>query len=551
MGSIDQRTLLEVDTGKDNNSLYRAIYGASKYYINQANIPEDLSIQIYKAISKNQSQSQSLNENTFISSLRNYLSSTVKFYYEKSPNKIKLQDLYINEETYNNVLDKLFGTHEAFKALYGPNNEGSFETAENKFYADLGEKIVQNNKPSQIEISALINLLSDLNYQLLTKIPTKNTDLISDNKFRLYISLKDSRYMYFTLTDEQNIKIGKPQVHMPTDLTNVNVKNSQPVYNFKKIYDTVDYFKIGVNRHQQFLNKYNLEKQIYHDTNLQTSIANVQTSVLTLDVDLNYQIDQRSLEQIKQSQKLFTQIQEMNAKNTMKLLEKTQEADEQIMNFLQYGLKSLTQTQQENIANLLLELHQGLQIQAFNANKNMMELNVSSMSGFLSLQSSIRENGENISKTLFELNKIQIEGFGSIKVNIETLLGQVKAVAKVTESVKPQLATVQNEIESELTKLAAFIEKLQRALAIETDKREKAIKAEQEMRHAQIMAEGAVRAGTDAKLYEQIAIEKRSIFDTIRSDWDASVAAKRLDNLEKTLAEAEKSVRLLRTAVNV
>jgi hypothetical protein len=230
-------------------------------------------------------------------------------------------------------------------------------------------------------------------------------------------------------------------------------------------------------------------------------------------MDINYKLDKQGIEQMKHSLKIYTQIQEMNTKNTMKLIERTQEADNQIMELLQVGLKRLSHVQEETIANLLLELHKGLEIQKITAQRNMLELSVTTTEGALSVQKSIRENGEAMEKALHDLSKLQIEGFGTIKTNMVTLLGQLEATAKVTESIKPQLGAVKNDMERELLKIDSLIEKLKLQIEFETQMREKALAAETKMRDAQISLEIANRQEDVLNLYDTIYEEKQGIYE--------------------------------------
>lgn len=506
--------ILEVDVGYTNESYYLGIFGAMKYYREANGNSVDSTNELIAAYESKAVEKKPVKEKEFISMTRNYLSARIKLYYEKGP-FIKFETIYNDEKIYKELGLEILYTYTNFKGLYNPDSNGNYLKAENSFYSVLGEKIQAGGKNTVIEINALKNLLLDFNYIVIAKRPERPEQLtaIETGKRHLYIiNQLEGPCHYFTLTDADKIKVGNPIVSAPKLHTSTTEKNAVPTYDFNKIYDTVDYFKIGVNRHNQFLNKHNLEKQLYHDNNLLTSINNVQTSVTTLDNDINYQLDKQGIELMKQSLKMYTQIQDMNSKNMMKFIELTQEADKQIMELLQVGLKKLTRTQTENIENLLLELHRGLEFQKITTANNMLDLNIATKTASSSVQKSIRENGEAIQKALYNLDKQQIEGFGSIKTNLVKLLGQLEATAKLTESVKPQLASVKNNMERELLKVGSLIERLKQQLEFETQKREKAIKAEQDMRHAQIELEIANRQGDVSDLYDTIYEKQEEVY---------------------------------------
>jgi hypothetical protein len=300
-----------------------------------------------------------------------------------------------------------------------------------------------------------------------------------------------------------------------------------------------------VNRHNQFLSKYNLEKEIYKNKNLNTQIQNVEMHLQSVALELMYKIDQKSLDIMKTNERIYKQILDMNIKNTTKLIEKSQEVSEQIMIFLQEGIKRLSYTAQENVKILLLELHKGVQAQAFTLQKFNLDREIMSIENFLNIQKTIRTNSQIIEKSLFEIQKKQVMGFGSIKSNIEMVLGEVKAVTKVGEAVNPLILSTKNDIETEVVKLQAYIQKLERLIAEEGQKRERAIKAEQDMRDAQIKLETQIRAGEDYNLLTKILQEKQSVHEQIKKEWEDSLRGQQIDKLTKDLLEAQQALQYL------
>lgn len=550
MDSIDKRKILEVDVGNDNNSFYRALYGALKYYVDSNNNTNDRSLAVYEWFKlrpeEGKSLASSIKENVFIQDLRNYLSSTIKQYAEKA---ITFKDLYNNvRNKYNeSELDNVYGSHKAFQTQYRPDEDGDFTSAENKFYVDLGEKVRSGFKLTKIEIVALLALLKDAGYIINFTKPQQNRDLtnITSSRANIYITKSNDKYSYFTLTDSQNIQIGEPVVIAPIISEAVMEKNSQPVYNFNKIYDTVDYFKLGVNRHNQFLSKYNLEKEIYKNKNLNTQIQNVEMHLQSATLELIYKIDQKSLDIMKMNERIYKQILDMNIKNTTKLIEKSQEVSEQIMIFLQEGIKRLSYTATENLRILLLELHKGIQSQAFTLQKLNLDREIMSIDSFLNIQKSLRTNSEIIEGKLFEIQKTQVEGFGAIKDNVEMVSGEIKAVTKVGEAVNPLILSTKNDIETEVVKLQAYIQKLERNIAEEGQKRERAIKAEQDMRDAQFNLERKIREGEDYKLYTTILQQKQLVHEQIKKEWEDSLRGQQIDKLTKDLLEAQQALQYL------
>jgi CRISPR/Cas system CMR-associated protein Cmr5 small subunit len=404
MGSVAERTLLEVDVGKDNNALYRAIYGASKYYIQPDNQEKDLSAYLYKWFSEKPEEAP-VSEDDFVQGLRSYLAPRLKFFYDKAPDtKFTIKEIVENEKSYMDAgLDKPFGKHTTFKTNFVM-VDGTYEKAEQDFYTELAKFVKTNNNPQSLfEIEALKAGLSSGGVKVITEKPENVAALVtSTQEYQIFIQKKANTYRFYTLTDERSVKVGKPIVLAPeSTLTGAaSIKNVNPVYNFNAVYDTVDWYKLGQNRHQHYSKKYNYEQEIYRYKNDVQRLTNIETTINATESSLTYRMDKDAIEFKMSTAKIFMQIVETNIKNTGVLIEKTQKADEQIMHFLQDGLQQLTYTAQENVKTLLLELHRGLQTQEFNMRRYALEREVMSTEHFMATTKSIRENGESIAKNI-------------------------------------------------------------------------------------------------------------------------------------------------------
>lgn len=460
---------LEVDAGLDHDAIYRAIYGAAKYYIQSDSNPHDLSAYLYKWFS---TKEETPTEAEFIKGFRKFISERIRYYYGNSPEPLTLEQIYKDEAKYKEAgLDKLFFTnHATFQSAYGPNGEGNFQNSIDKFYIELGKKVKEVNSPiSTIEKAALYTALSSgANINIVDKKPTAAE--LNASKITLYITSVGKGYHFFTLTDEKDVKIGRSIVLKP-NTSGADAKNAQPVYDFNKIYDAVDYHALGANRYRQFLSKHQIESAVYKNKNESTRLTNIKMSISKTESSLSLKMDRQSIDFNINTTKLFIQINETNIKNTQLLIEKTQEADDQIMLFLRESMTRLTHVAQQNVKTLLLEVHRGLETQKFNMRLLALDAEDRQSVNHLTTLKNMRETQTKIDAALHKLREGQTEGLGQTINNLLRVTGQIKSVTKIGETTKPLLASMAKEMSADFVKATAVFDALKADLGKEITER--------------------------------------------------------------------------------